>query len=178
MLCFFFFLFFICYKHRHLAWTILDSSPFSIHAPFILTPSLFLSNIVRPRRRNYKKISNHEQNGDKRPHVLHFSLLFCLLHIFFRYVCSFVRHFFFFLTTHPFDLSNRHDHCFPQSFLRVTNYTVTVFHYYRYITLRHYIFINSSRSLATIQQYHAKLVNLCLNRREIARCNSSGFKGK
>lgn len=172
----FFFLFFICYKHRHLAWTILDSSPFSIHAPFILTPSLFLSNIVRPRRRNYKKISNHEQNGDKRPHVLHSFLLFCLLHIFFLYVCSFVRHFFF-LTTHPFDLSNCHDHCFPQS-LRVTNYTVTVFHYYRYITLRHYIFINSSRSLATIQQYHVKLVNLCLNRREIARCNSSGFKGK
>lgn len=150
---FFFFLFFICYKHRHLAWTILDSSPLSIHAPFILTPSLFLSNLVLSRRRNYKKISNHEQNGDKRPHVLQlpFVTFFCLLHVIFSlYVCSFVRYFSFSLSLsyHP-----------PLSiYLSVTNIgfffaallasqliiQLTLFHYYRYITLRHYIFINSS----------------------------------
>lgn len=113
-----------------------------------------------------------ETNG--RTYYTPFCYFVCYTYSFFMFARSFVI---FFLTTHPFDLSNCHDHCFPQS-LRVTNYTVTVFHYYRYITLRHYIFINSSRSLATIQQYHVKLVNLCLNRREIARCNSSGFKGK
>lgn len=84
MLCCVFFLFFICYKHRHLAWTILDSSPLSIHAPFILTPSLFLSNLVLSRRQNYKKISNHEQNGDKPPHLLH--------HFYVCYFCPLVSH--------------------------------------------------------------------------------------
>lgn len=110
--CVFFFLFFICYKHRHLAWTILDSSPLSIHAPFILTPSLFLSNLVLSRRQNYKKISNHEQNGDKPPHLLHHPFMFAtfvlLFHINIYLVLFFVRSLFLFLSfclPPPFDLS-------------------------------------------------------------------------
>ena len=190
--CFFFFLFFICYKHRHLAWTILDSSPLSIHASFILTPSLFLSNLVLSRRRNYKKISNHEQNGDKRPHVLQlpFITFFRSLHLFFSSICLLVRSLFLSLSLslslsyHPplsiyLSVTNIGFFFFCRASRVTTNYTVTLFHYYRYITLRHYIFINSSCIHSPLySNITLNSVNLCLNRREIARCNSSGSKGK
>lgn len=159
-----------------------------------LSLSLSLQSLVLSRRRNYKKISNHEQNGDKRPHVpqLPFVTFLSVTRIFFSSsICLLVRSLFlsFSLSLTPptpfrsIYLLRISVSSFFFSFRRAsrvtTNYTVTLFHYYRYITLRHYIFINSSCIHSPLYSNTTLIsVNLCLNRREIARCNSSGSKGK
>ena len=146
----FFFLFFICYKHRHLAWTILDSSPLSIHAPFILTPSLslFLSNLVLSRRQNYKKISNHEQNGDKPPHLPHHPFTFSTFVLLFshRYISrfsSFVRYFSLSLSFSPFLFTTSlrsiyliHDPPWSSSLASQLIIQVTLYHYYRLYNIK------------------------------------------
>ena len=78
-----------------------------------LSLSLFLSNLVLSRRQNYKKISNHEQNGDKPPHLPHHPFTFStsvLLssHRHISRFSSFVRYFSLslpFCLPPPFDLS-------------------------------------------------------------------------
>ena len=109
---------------------------------------------------------------------------------FLLYVCSFVRYFSLSLSLslslsyHPplsiyLSVTNIGFFFFCRASRVTTNYTVTLFHYYRYITLRHYIFINSSCIHSPLySNITLNSVNLCLNRREIARCNSSGSKGK
>lgn len=147
--CVFFFLFFICYKHRHLAWTILDSSPLSIHAPFILTPSLFLSNLVLSRRRNYKKISNHEQNGDKPPHLLHHPFMFATFVLLFHiniylslHVRSFVISPFLSLSLSLFLFTTSLRSIYLATILLVSSLAsqliiqVTLYHYYRLYNIK------------------------------------------